>query len=132
MLPLPNDVVKLIQKYKAKQDQFLMDHQLSNPHDLLFINLHDYKCADLERPLNQRSLNDMLKCICRRLKINGGNRRLSLYSFRHTICTKLANTPGMSYPWAADKMGHSLQMFMNTYVGLDPDISRKMTNLWVG
>ena len=37
----------------------------------------------------------------------------------------------MSYPWAAEKMGHSLQMFMNTYVGVDPDMNKQMNKLWV-
>lgn len=55
---------------------------------------------------------------------------MSAYSFRHTICTNLADTPGMPYPWAAEKMGHSLQMFMNTYVGVDPAMNRQMAALW--
>jgi len=36
----------------------------------------------------------------------------------------------MPYPWAAEKMGHSLQMFMNTYVGVDPAMNRQMAALW--
>lgn len=73
----------------------------------------------------------MLREICKRLKIEAGDKRMSLYSFRRSICTHLANVPGMSFTWAAEKMGHSLQMFMNTYVGVDPSIDKEMTKLWV-
>lgn len=73
----------------------------------------------------------MLKEICNRLEIRADNKRMSLYAFRHSLCTHLANVPGMSFTWAADKMGHSLQMFMNTYVGVDPSIDREMTKLWI-
>ena len=74
----------------------------------------------------------MLQKVCQQLDVKSNKKRMSLYSFRHTICTQLANTPKMSYPWAADKMGHSLNMFMNTYVGLSDDINKAMANLWVG
>lgn len=131
VLPLPEEAIILLQRYKDKQSSFLKEHDLSNESDLIFINLHDYKSAFSNEPIRQRSINDMLREICKRLKIEAGDKRMSLYSFRHSICTHLANVPGMSFTWAAEKMGHSLQMFMNTYVGVDPSIDKEMTKLWV-
>lgn len=131
LLPIPEEVIILLKRYKDKQSSFLKGHDLDNPLDLVFMNLHDYKSASNEEPLKQKSINDMFKNICDRLGIKSGDKQLSMYSFRHTICTSLANTPGMSYPWAAEKMGHSLQMFMNTYVGVDPDMNQQMNKLWV-
>ncbi|NRN74891.1 MAG: Integrase [Lactobacillus helveticus] len=131
VLPLPEEAIILLQRYKDKQSSFLKEHDLSNESDLIFINLHDYKSAFSNEPIRQRSINDMRREICKRLKIEAGDKRMSLYSFRHSICTHLANVPGMSFTWAAEKMGHSLQMFMNTYVGVDPSIDKEMTKLWV-
>lgn len=131
LLPIPEEVIILLKRYKDKQSSFLKGHDLDNSLDLVFMNLHDYKSASNEEPLKQKSINDMFKNICDRLGIKSGDKQLSMYSFRHTICTNLANTPGMSYPWAAEKMGHSLQMFMNTYVGVDPDMNQQMNKLWV-
>lgn len=131
VLPIPQEVVVLLQRYKNKQDEFLENHDIENPLDLIFMNLHDYKAAANNQPINQRSINEMLKKICKKLDIKADGKLLSMYSFRHTICTNLANTPGMSYPWASEKMGHSLQMFMNTYVGVDPNMNKQMNKLWV-
>lgn len=131
LLPLPKAVIDLVRQYEIKQKDFIKKHDLENPLDLVFINLHDYKAAANDQPIRQKSVNMMLKNICDKLNIQAGDKQLSMYSFRHTICTNLANTPGMSYPWAAEKMGHSLQMFMNTYVGVDPNMNEKMNKLWV-
>lgn len=131
LLPLPKAVIDLVKQYEIKQKDFIKKHDLENPLDLVFINLHDYKAAANDQPIRQKSVNMMLKNICDKLNIQAGDKQLSMYSFRHTICTNLANTPGMSYPWAAEKMGHSLQMFMNTYVGVDPNMNEKMNKLWV-
>lgn len=131
LLPLPKEVITLLKRYQDKQLSFLNEHELENPLDLIFMNLHDYKAAADDEPIRQKSINDMFKAICEKLDIQSGDKQLSMYSFRHTICTNLANTPGMSYPWAAEKMGHSLQMFMNTYVGVDPDMNKQMNKLWV-
>lgn len=132
LLPLPEKVIILLKRYQDKQTSFLNEHELENPLNLVFINLHNYKSISRNQPIRQKSINDMLKDICDRLNIKSGDKQLSMYSFRHTMCTKLANTPGMSYPWAAEKMGHSLQMFMNTYVGINPDIDKQMTQLLIG
>lgn len=131
LLPMPKDVINLVKEYQTKQNEFLAEHSLTNPLGLIFLNLHDYKKASNKEPIMQRSINQMLQKICHQSDIESYDKRMSLYSFRHTICTQLANTPKMSYPWAADKMGHSLNMFMNTYVGLSDDINKAMANLWV-
>lgn len=132
LLPVPESVIILLKQFQIKQKDFLKNNGITSENDLVFINLHDYKTAYFGKPIKQRSINEMFKSICERADIHADDKKLSLYSFRHTICTKLANTPGMSYPWAAEKMGHSLQMFMNTYVSVDPSIEEKMTQLWVG
>lgn len=131
VLPIPNDVVLLLKQYQIKQNKHFNENSIINSSDLIFLNTHDYASAALSEPIRQKSINDMFKIVCDKLEIKPNDKRLSLYSFRHTICTKLANTPNMSYPWAAEKMGHSLQMFMNTYVGVDPSINQKMTKLWL-
>ena len=130
LLPIPKDVIDLVKEYQTKQNEFLAEHSLTNPLDLIFLNLHDYKKANDKEPITQRSINQMLQKVCQQLNVKSNKKRMSLYSFRHTICTQLANTPKMSYPWAAEKMGHSLNMFMTTYVGLSDDINKAMANLW--
>lgn len=77
-------------------------------------------------------MNEMLKKICDKLEINGNGEQLSMYSFRHTLCTKLANKPGMSYPWAAERMGNSLAIFMRVYVKPDRDVNQEMMKNWMG
>lgn len=131
LLPLADDVVDLIKQYRKNQETFLEKHDLDNPNGLIFINLHDYKSVAQDQPISQKGFNDMLRKLCKKLGINSNGERMSLYSFRHSLCTHLANTPDMSFTWAADKMGHSLQMFMKTYVGVDPSINKKMNQLWM-
>ena len=106
-------------------------HGLTNPKGLIFLNLHDYKTCANNIPITQKSMNEMLKKICGKLNISGNGSQLSMYSFRHTLCTKLANKPGISYPWAAERMGNSLSIFMRVYVKADRDINRKMMDNWM-
>lgn len=130
-LPISSELANTFNEYSEKQADFLMRHRIKNPEGLVFINLHDYKAASNDIPITQRSMNLMLKSLCKKLGIKNENAQLSMYSFRHTVCTKLANKPGMSYPWAAERMGHSLSMFMKTYVKTDMDVDKQMMEKWL-
>jgi integrase len=130
LLPVPKELIELIKEYQTLQEKFLKKHELANPTKLMFVNLRDYRRAKNCEPLTQSGLTCAFKDICKNLEIDSNGKRLSLYSFRHTICTKLANTPGISYPWAAKKMGHTVSRFMKTYVGVDPDINSRMSEIW--
>lgn len=79
--------------------------------------------------MTQKSMNDALKKLCKEISINTQSLNISMYTCRHTIATKLGNTPGMSYPWAANRLGHSLKMFMRTYVHVDKDRNEEMLQL---
>ncbi len=130
-LPISAELADTFNKYAKKQAEFLAQHDIENSEGLVFINLHDYKAASSDVPINQRSMNLMLKSLCKKLDIKNEDTRLSMYSFRHTLCTKLANKPGMSYPWAAERMGHSLSMFMKVYVKTDVDVDKQMMEKWL-
>lgn len=130
-LPISQDLVDFINTYNKQQKEFLKYHGLTNPKGLIFLNLHDYKTCANNIPITQKSMNEMLKKICGKLNISGNGSQLSMYSFRHTLCTKLANKPGISYPWAAERMGNSLSIFMRVYVKADRDINRKMMDNWM-
>lgn len=129
-LPLSPELADSISKYSKDQQKFLAIHHISNPEHLILLNIHDYKSAVNCYPICQRSMNLMVKQICNDLEIKSNKNRISMYSFRHTICTKLANEPRMSYPWAAARMGHSVEMFMNKYVSVDADVDYKMDEIW--
>lgn len=130
-LPISQELIDFIDTYKKEQKKFLKYHGLTNPKGLIFLNLHDYKTCANNIPITQKSMNEMLKKICNKLGIHSDGSQLSMYSFRHTLCTKLANKPGISYPWASERMGNSLSIFMRVYVKTDRDIDRKMMDNWM-
>ena len=96
------------------------------------LNLCNYKKASLGIPVNQHRMNDMLHKLGKlaNLKILR-NEKWPMYSLRHSAATKLGNTPGMSYPWAASRLGHTLAQFMRTYVHVDQDINQEMESKWL-
>lgn len=130
-LPLSKELVKTIQEFKIRQNKFLNKHNLQNPEDLIFLNIRNYKTSSEARPINQRSMNQMLDKLCKKLNIKTNDKNISLYSFRHTACTKLANSKDISNPWAADRMGNSLWVFCNVYVKSDRDLDNEMVKAWL-
>ena len=130
-VPISYQLVQFLEEYHKQVVVFLKEKALPLDNELVLVNLHDYRSVTEGRPITQRSMNLMLDKICNELGIDGGDAQLSMYSFRHTICTKLANKPGISYPWAAERMGHSLAVFMRTYVHSDRDMDKKMMDAWM-
>lgn len=131
-LPISKELMGYLADYHAKQTQFLYDKSIENHNDFIFLNLNDYRVCSLGYPVKQASLNEMLKGLGKKIGIVNidKNVRWSMYSLRHTVATKLGNTPNMSYPWAAARMGHTLEEFMETYVHVDRDVSRTMLKNW--
>lgn len=128
-LPLPEPLLQLLEKFKYRQNRFLFEHDMANKNDLMMLNIKDYRLCALGYPVVQKSMNDMLKNICDRVGIDSNGLNISMYTCRHTVATKLGNTPGMSYPWAASRMGHTVKMFMKTYVHVDEDRNIEMLDL---
>lgn len=128
-LPLSEPLLQLLKVFQHRQKEFLWEHDLSNYNDLIVLNITDYNSCSLGYPISQRSMNEMLKNICEKVGVESTNLGVSMYTCRHTCATKLGNTPGMSYPWAASRLGHSVKTFMRTYVHVDEDRNEEMMDL---
>lgn len=130
-LPLSKENLDILSKYHHAQETILQRKSIINRHDFILLNLIDFYRCSRGLPIAQKTMNDMLKRLAKKAKVQNGKLSVSMYTCRHTVATKLGNTPGMSYPWAADRMGHSLQMFMRTYVHPDRDKDQDMLKLSV-
>lgn len=79
---------------------------IKNHNKFILLNLNDYRVAKLGCPVTQASLNEMLIKLGNEADITAPNEmQWSMYSLRHAVATRLGNTAGMSYPWAAARMG---------------------------
>lgn len=88
--PITQQLYDQLQVFKQKQAKFIKDKGLRTTSELYFLNLTDYRLARLGYPVTQRSMNDMLKEICRRIGVNNGDSPLSCYTLRTTCGTRLA------------------------------------------
>lgn len=52
-----------------------------------------------------------------------------MYTCGRIVAIKLGNTSRMSYPLAASRMGHTVKMFIKTYVHVDEDRNIEMSDL---
>lgn len=123
------EVLGILKVYYQKQKKLLEQKGIINRSDFILLNCRDTRLMKKGIPLGQKSMNDLLKKICKEVHVANGDKQISMYTCRHTVATKLGNTPGMSYPWAAARMGHSLEMFMKTYVHADQNKSQAMMDL---
>ncbi|HJF53822.1 MAG TPA: site-specific integrase [Limosilactobacillus coleohominis] len=112
--PITQQLYDQLQIFKQKQEAFIKDKGLQTTSDLLFLNLTDYRLARLGYPVTQRSMNDMLKELCRRIGVNNGDLPLSCYTLRTTCGTRLARLGDYSY--ACNRLGNSLAVYMRYYV----------------
>lgn len=123
------EVLGILKIFYQKQKKLLERKGIINKSDFILLNCRDTRLMKKGIPLGQKSMNDLLKKICQEVHVANGDKQISMYTCRHTVATKLGNTPGMSYPWAAARMGHSLAMFMKTYVHADQNKSQAMMDL---
>lgn len=123
------EVLGILRIFYQKQKKLLERKGIINKSDFILLNCRDTRLMKKGIPLGQKSMNDLLKKICQEVHVANGDKQISMYTCRHTVATKLGNTPGMSYPWAAARMGHSLEMFMKTYVHADQNKSQAMMDL---
>ncbi|KRM52130.1 tyrosine-type recombinase/integrase [Ligilactobacillus araffinosus] len=130
-LPISGDLYLYLKKFEEVQKKYLEKEQIANTNDFIFLNMSDYQKCQLGYPITQTSLNEMLKKLGRKIEINPNGKKWSMYSLRHTVATKLASMNGMNYSWAADRLGHTLNEFMRTYVHVDKDLNSRMMKLWI-
>ena len=128
-LPISEALYQTLMIFKEKQAKVLQEYGLDNEQDYILLALTTYNLCSLGMPIDQRGLNDMMRKICKKIGVNNRGLRVSMYTCRHTIATKLANIPSMSYPWAAYRLGHSLKTFMKVYVHVDQDKNEDMLNV---
>ncbi len=128
-LPISEALYQILMTFKEKQAKVLQEYGLDNEQNYILLVLTTYNLCELGMLIDQHSLNDMIRSICKKIGVDNGGLHVSMYTCRHTVATKLANIPGMSYPWAAYRLGHSLKTFMKVYVHVDQDKNEDMLNI---
>lgn len=112
--PITNELYQAIQDFKNKQASFIEEKNISNPNQLIMLCLADYRLARLGKPVTQRSLNALLKVICKKAKVNSNGLPLTCYTLRTTVASRLARLNDYSY--ASERLGNSLSVYMRYYV----------------
>lgn len=111
-LPISNETYKLLDLYREKSHQLLLMAGIKD-NTLIFPVLTDYRRAVEGIPLGQASVRQVLKQLCARAGLSG---TAHLYTCRHSVATLWANSPDVSYPWLAGRLGNSVPVLLSTYV----------------
>lgn len=128
-LPLDEDVYRLLMEFHDLQKNILEEKEIIDQTDYIFLNLTDYRLAALGIPIGQQNTNIVLKRIVKLVGIDHDPKDISMYNCRHTVASKVAAIPQMNYPWAASRLGHTVDMFLKTYVHVDQDKNKEMLDL---
>lgn len=128
-LPISKEVEEILNIYLQKQKDILNEKEITNTNGFILLNLRDKRLTQLGYPIGQANMNNIIKKVAKLVNVNNQDKQISMYTCRHTKATKLGNTPGMSYPWAASRLGHTVEMFMKRYVHVDKDRSQQMLEL---
>jgi len=56
---------------------------MANKNDLIILNIKDHRLCALGYPIVQKSMNDMLKNICKQVGIDSNGLNISMYTCRH-------------------------------------------------
>lgn len=127
-LPIDERLYETLMEFKGKQAVLLSNNGIVNKGNLILLNLKDYRLCAEGYPIGQQNMNVKLKELCKKVNIDS-KETINMYTCRHSVASRLANTPGMSYPWAAARMGHTVDMFLKTYVHAMQDQTSDMLNL---
>lgn len=128
-LPISNNLVELLLNYQKKQRKLLRDKGIINRNKFILLNMRDKRLTADGVPIGQASMNIIIKKVADKIDVNATSKQINMYTCRHTVATKLGNTPGISYPWAASRLGHTTEMFLKTYVHVAKDKSQAMMDL---
>ena len=100
--------------FKEKQKRFMEEKGITNTKDLIFLTLSDFKLAQENKPISQRTMNDVLKELCKKANVQSDDLPLTCYTLRTTVGTRLARLGDYSY--ASNRLGNSLAVYMRYYV----------------
>lgn len=116
-LTISSVLIKEIKAFQIAQKLYLKDWGIENKEDLVLLCLTDKRLAKLNRPITQRSMNSMVQLLAKKIGVKT-KLHISCYTLRRTAASKVARICP-NYPLDAARLGHSLSVFMNTYVKAD-------------
>lgn len=112
--PITAELHQAIQDFKDEQTKFIEEKKIPNPNHLIMLCLADYRLGRLGKPVTQRSMNELLKIICKKANVNSNGLPLTCYTLRTTVATRLAKLN--DYNYASARLGNSLAIYTRYYV----------------
>lgn len=127
---LSDEVLRALQKFHKKQIKFLSDNGINNEEERILLTLQDFRRADDGKVISQKSMNEALKRLCRKLEIKSNDSIISLYTCRHSVATKTSEL-GINPAVAANRLGNSIEVYLKKYVHQPQDLIYDSLNTWI-